>query len=72
MTSFSRRSILIAMSAAAAGGLASGRASAQTDPLPSWNDTGPKKAIMDFVTRITTQGSPGFRPARRTHRHFRQ
>jgi hypothetical protein len=62
MTSFSRRSILMAMSAAAASGLASGRASAQTDPLPSWNDTGPKKAIMDFVTRITTQGSPDFVP----------
>jgi hypothetical protein len=31
-----------------------------TDPLPSWNDTGPKKAIFDFVERVTKQGSPDF------------
>src|SRR5262249_19169073 len=30
------------------------------DPLPSWNDTAPKKAIVDFVERVTTQGSPDF------------
>ena len=30
------------------------------DPLPSWNDTAPKKAIIDFVERVTTQGSPDF------------
>ncbi len=33
---------------------------AQTDPLPSWNDTAPKKAIMDFVARVTTPGSKDF------------
>jgi hypothetical protein len=33
-----------------------------TDPLPSWNDTAPKKAIFDFVERVTTQGSPDFVP----------
>ena len=33
---------------------------AQTDPLPSWNDTPAKKAIVDFVERTTTQGSPDF------------
>jgi len=37
-------------------------ASAQTDPLPSWNNGGAKKAIMDFVQATTTQGSPGFVP----------
>src|ERR1700710_1448089 len=31
-----------------------------TDPLPSWNDTGPKKAIFDFVGRVTREGSPDF------------
>jgi hypothetical protein len=31
-----------------------------TDPLPSWNDTGPKKAIFNFVERVTKQGSPDF------------
>ena len=33
---------------------------AQTDPLPSWNDTAPKKAILDFVARVTTPGSKDF------------
>jgi phosphoglycolate phosphatase-like HAD superfamily hydrolase len=30
--------------------------------LPSWNDTAPRKAIMTFVERVTTQGSPDFVP----------
>ena len=37
-----------------------GVAHAQPDPLPSWNDTAPKKAIVTFVTRVTTPGSPDF------------
>jgi hypothetical protein len=28
------------------------------DPLPSWNDTASKKAIVAFVERVTKQGSP--------------
>src|ERR1700710_539280 len=32
------------------------------DPLPSWNDTAPKKAIMAFVERVTKPGSPDFVP----------
>jgi haloacid dehalogenase-like hydrolase len=32
------------------------------DALPSWNDTGPKKAIITFVERVTKQGSPDFVP----------
>jgi len=32
------------------------------DPLPSWNDTGPKKAIVQFVERVTKEGSPDFVP----------
>jgi hypothetical protein len=35
---------------------------AQTDPLPSWNDTAPKKAIIAFVERTTKEGSPDFVP----------
>ena len=27
------------------------------DPLPSWNDTAPKKAIIAFVERVTKEGS---------------
>jgi hypothetical protein len=33
-----------------------------TDALPSWNNTAPKKAIFDFVGRVTRQGSPDFVP----------
>ncbi|MCY1047108.1 HAD family hydrolase [Corallococcus sp. bb12-1] len=32
------------------------------DPLPSWNDGPVKQSIIDFVTRSTTEGSPGFIP----------
>ncbi len=35
---------------------------AQSDPLPSWNDTAPKKAILDFVARTTTAGGLDFVP----------
>jgi hypothetical protein len=36
------------------------------DPLPSWNDTSPKKAIIAFVERVTKEGSPDFvRPEER-------
>jgi phosphoserine phosphatase len=31
---------------------------AADDPLPSWNDTPNKKAITDFVAKVTTPGSP--------------
>jgi phosphoserine phosphatase len=32
------------------------------DPLPSWNDTAPKRAIMQFVQRVTKPGSADFVP----------
>jgi phosphoglycolate phosphatase-like HAD superfamily hydrolase len=36
------------------------------DPLSSWNDTTPKKAIIDFVERVTKPASPDFvRPEER-------
>ena len=35
---------------------------AQSDPLPSWNDTGPKAAIVSFVEKVSKQGSPDFVP----------
>ena len=37
-------------------------ARAQTDPLPSWNDSVARTAIVDFVKATTTQGSPQFVP----------
>jgi hypothetical protein len=35
-------------------------APAAGDPLPSWNEGPPKKAIMDFVRRVTSSGGPDF------------
>ena len=35
---------------------------AQTDPLPSWNDTAPKTAILDFVGRVTKDGGADYVP----------
>ena len=33
------------------------------DPLPSWNDTAPKKDIVAFVEKVTKAGSRDFVPA---------
>ena len=35
---------------------------AAADPLPSWNDTAPKQAIVAFVEKTTREGSPDFVP----------
>jgi len=35
---------------------------AQSDPLPSWNDTAPKKEILAFVAKVTAEGAPDFVP----------
>ena len=35
-------------------------AKATDDPLPSWNDRSVKKAVVDFVARVTTEGGPDF------------
>ena len=32
------------------------------NPLPSWNDGPAKQSIIDFVTKVTTPGSPDFVP----------
>jgi hypothetical protein len=37
-------------------------ASAADDPLPSWNDGPARRAIVDFVTRVTTPGGQDFVP----------
>jgi phosphoglycolate phosphatase-like HAD superfamily hydrolase len=42
--------------------LTSGFLSAFADALPSWNDTAPRKAIVEFVEKVTTKGSPDFVP----------
>jgi len=45
--------------------LASGSApllAAEDDPLPSWNDTASRKAILAFVEKVSRDGSPDFVP----------
>ena len=42
--------------------LAPAAALAQSDPLPSWNETAPKAAITAFVEKVTKEGSPDFVP----------
>lgn len=41
--------------------LAAGHSSV-AEPLPSWKDTDPKKAIIAFVEKVTQPGSPDFVP----------
>jgi phosphoglycolate phosphatase-like HAD superfamily hydrolase len=38
-------------------------AAVDSDPLPSWNDTSSKKAVIAFVQRVTRDGSADFVPA---------
>ena len=40
--------------------IAFGTAARAADPLPSWNDTTSKQAIVAFVNRVTQQGTPGY------------
>jgi phosphoserine phosphatase len=35
---------------------------AAVDPLPAWNDTASRRAILAFVERVTKEGSPDFVP----------
>jgi phosphoglycolate phosphatase-like HAD superfamily hydrolase len=57
---FRRWFLIVGMAAGLLGG-GSG-AFAQADPLPSWNDGAPKKAILDFVSRTTAAGGADFVP----------
>ncbi|WP_291441553.1 HAD family hydrolase [Desulfovibrio sp.] len=52
----------LAISGMVAFGLTATTVYAQTDPLPSWNDGPAKSAILEFVARTTTAGSPDFVP----------
>jgi len=58
-----RREVLTAFAALTAFPVVS--ALAQTpaaDPLPSWNDTATKRAVVTFVERVTKQGSSDLVP----------
>jgi hypothetical protein len=37
-------------------------ATSLADPLPFWNDTEPKQAIISFVEKVTKEGSSDFVP----------
>ena len=63
----SRRTLLTALAAlpAVSGALLAVPVQAQTaaaDTLPSWNDGSSKRAIADFVARVTQRGGPDFVP----------
>jgi hypothetical protein len=45
-----------------AAALLAGAAGLHADPLPSWNDTAPKKDIVTFVEKVTKEGSADFVP----------
>jgi phosphoglycolate phosphatase-like HAD superfamily hydrolase len=60
MMTFGRWGIGARILALAASLLFAAQASAQTDPLPSWNDGAAKTAIVAFVNDTTTQGGPKF------------
>ena len=49
-----RRSFVAGL--AAVGLLPAAPSVAQADPLPSWNEGPVKRAILDFVQRVTTVG----------------
>jgi hypothetical protein len=63
---FSRRALLSAMAALPALStlvpLSATAEAAAGDPLPSWNDTETRRAIVAFVDRVTKPGSPDFVP----------
>ena len=57
----SRAPLVAALSLGAV--VATACAAVAPDPLPSWNDTAPRQALVAFVERVTRPGSPDFVPA---------
>jgi phosphoserine phosphatase len=53
--------VLVVLALCAAG-LATAQPKTTGDPLPSWNDSKAKSAIIEFVKRVTVQDSPDFVP----------
>jgi hypothetical protein len=62
MMEFDRREFAALLLGAAASASVAGPASAQIDPLPSWNDGPAKQAIVKFVHATTDAASPNFVP----------
>jgi len=62
----SRRTALLGLGSTGLASLMPVTAFGQADPLPAWTAGAAKTAILSFVTRVTTAGSPEFvRPAER-------
>jgi len=65
-TGTDRRALLRGATALLLGSLAAAplarRVLAQENPLPSWNDSAAKSAILDFVATATDEGNSGFVP----------
>jgi len=59
---FTRRDLFKGSAAAVAAALVSRVPSPADDPLPSWNDGGTKRAILNFVHTTTDRSSPKFVP----------
>jgi phosphoglycolate phosphatase-like HAD superfamily hydrolase len=59
---FTRRDLFKGSAAAMVASLVGRVALAADDPLPSWNDTGTKNAIVDFVRVTTDRGNRNFVP----------
>lgn len=59
---FNRRAVLAGVVAIGLCSIVQAQQSA-SDPLASWNDGAPKRAITDFVARVTAQGGANFVPA---------
>jgi hypothetical protein len=57
-----RKQNLIAAGLVCALALATTVARATADPLPSWNDGATKQSIVDFVAKVTKEGSADFVP----------
>jgi hypothetical protein len=65
MTQFSatrRTLVAVMLTAATAWSVSTCAALAQDDPLKSWNDGATKKAITDFVAKVTQEGGPDYVP----------
>jgi len=62
MFSIARHAILFALVVIGFASVSGRDVYAQTDPLPSWNDGATKKAITDFVAKVTMQGGADFVP----------
>jgi hypothetical protein len=58
-----RRALVVALLVVGFSAAPVTQALAQVDALPSWNEGPVKTSIIDFVSRVTTQGGTNFVPA---------